>query len=53
MFMLILYFDETRRVDHIRSQKKSTRKTKVICTLGPACWSVEGLGGLIGDTLLI
>lgn len=25
----------------------ASRKTKVICTLGPACWSVEGLGGLI------
>ena len=24
-----------------------TRKTKVICTLGPACWSVEGLVDLI------
>lgn len=25
----------------------ATRKTKVICTLGPACWSEEGLGQLI------
>lgn len=25
----------------------SNRKTKVICTLGPACWSVEGLVDLI------
>lgn len=23
------------------------RKTKIVCTLGPACWSVEGLGQLI------
>ena len=27
--------------------KASFRKTKIICTLGPACWSVEGLQGLI------
>lgn len=25
----------------------ASRKTKVICTLGPACWSVEGLTNLI------
>lgn len=24
-----------------------TRKTKIICTLGPACWSQEKLGELI------
>ena len=24
-----------------------TRRTKVVCTLGPACWSVEGLVDLI------
>jgi pyruvate kinase len=24
-----------------------SRKSKIICTLGPACWSVEGLGHLI------
>lgn len=23
------------------------RKTKIVCTLGPACWSEEGLGKLI------
>lgn len=25
----------------------SRRKTKIICTLGPACWSVETLGALV------
>ena len=25
----------------------TVRKTKIICTLGPACWSEEGLGTLI------
>mmetsp|Transcript_10996 Transcript_10996/g.16389 ORF Transcript_10996/g.16389 Transcript_10996/m.16389 type:complete len:92 (+) Transcript_10996:64-339(+) len=24
-----------------------SRKTKIVCTLGPACWSVEMLGTLI------
>jgi len=23
------------------------RKTKIVCTLGPACWSEEGLGKLL------
>jgi hypothetical protein len=32
----------------IRGEKDSkSRKTKVICTLGPACWSVDGLVDLI------
>lgn len=26
---------------------ESRRKTKIICTLGPACWSVETLGALV------
>ena len=35
-------------LDLIRSSPDpKTRKTKVICTLGPACWSVEGLVDLI------
>jgi pyruvate kinase len=25
----------------------AARKTKIVCTLGPACWSEEGLGALI------
>jgi hypothetical protein len=41
-----IFFSEYS-VDHIRSQKLAARKTKVFCTLGPACWSVEGLCGLI------
>jgi hypothetical protein len=36
-------------VDHIRASKTGKKKTKVICTLGPACWSVEGLCGLIDN----
>ena len=32
----------------IRGEKDiKSRKTKVICTLGPACWSVDGLVDLI------
>ena len=34
---------EQVRCDH----DTTTRKTKIICTLGPACWSVEGLANLI------
>ena len=35
-------------LDMVRSTHEGLkRKTKVFCTLGPACWSVEGLGELI------
>ena len=35
-------------LDLVRSSHEGLiRKTKVFCTLGPACWSVEGLGQLI------
>lgn len=31
----------------------STRQTKIICTLGPACWQVPQLEGLIGAGLCV
>jgi len=34
-------------LEAIRKVNSASRKTKVVCTLGPACWSVEGLTGLI------
>lgn len=34
---------ELIRSDH----NPASRKTKIVCTLGPACWSVEGLANLI------
>jgi pyruvate kinase len=35
-------------LDTIRqTHKENLRKTKIFCTLGPACWSVEGLCALI------
>jgi pyruvate kinase len=35
-------------LDLIRAPRDiSKRKTKIVCTLGPACWSVEGLVSLI------
>jgi pyruvate kinase len=37
-------------LDLIRSKHEHVkRKTKIVCTLGPACWSVEGLGELIDN----
>ena len=32
---------------HIRQEDKKLRKSKVFCTLGPSCWSVEGLVSLL------
>jgi pyruvate kinase len=35
-------------LEHVRATNQpASRKTKIICTLGPACWSVEGLINLI------
>lgn len=34
-------------LDHVLKENNEIRKTKIVCTLGPACWSVEGLGQLI------
>lgn len=31
----------------MRSTDGVTRKTKIVCTIGPACWSQEKLGELI------
>lgn len=36
------------RLENIMASTEGvTRKTKIICTLGPACWSQEQLGQLI------
>lgn len=36
------------RLDQIRTlYPANDRRAKIICTLGPACWSVEGLTALI------
>lgn len=41
----LCFFDS---VNHVRANNDiKARRTKVICTLGPACWSVENLVGLI------
>jgi pyruvate kinase len=34
-------------LDLITAPVKSPRKTKIVCTLGPSCWSEEGLAALI------
>jgi len=34
-------------LDHVLRENNAIRKSKIVCTLGPACWSVEGLGKLI------
>ena len=44
MFILLL----KSSLDLIRTiHNSSDRRTKVVCTLGPACWSVDGLISLI------
>ncbi len=34
-------------LDDILSSDAHPRKTKIVCTMGPACWSEEGLGALL------
>jgi hypothetical protein len=35
-------------IDHVRMKNdQKSRRTKIVCTLGPSCWSVEGLTNLI------
>jgi pyruvate kinase len=44
-FVLVV---RVRSLEQIRSKNKGViRKSKIICTLGPACWTVERLGDLI------
>jgi len=43
----ILFTRSQVGLDLITSPVKSPRKTKIVCTLGPACWSEEGLVALI------
>lgn len=31
----------------LQAQDTHARKTKIVCTLGPACWSEEGLAELL------
>jgi pyruvate kinase len=35
------------KLDDVVSAYAPPRKVKIICTLGPACWSEEGLAALI------
>lgn len=44
---LIVFMRSQVGLDLITSPVKSPRKTKIVCTLGPACWSEEGLSALI------
>jgi len=40
-------------LDTILGQTTIPRQTKIVCTLGPACWSTEGLGALIDAGLSV
>lgn len=37
----------------LRKTDVSKRQTKIVCTLGPACWSPEGLEALIDAGLAV
>eukprot|EP00198_Chlamydomonas_reinhardtii_P006402 XP_001695738.1 pyruvate kinase [Chlamydomonas reinhardtii] len=45
----LTHLERTTRVSQaaILNDVPVGRKTKIVCTLGPSCWSEEGLGGLL------
>jgi len=40
-------------LDMILKEQHTIRKTKIVCTMGPACWSEEGIGQLVDAGLNI